>query len=153
MPMVNFVLRDQQNSIDRMSIHLRELPLYCTSQINGKDPKAFSTSKEPCRNEQWVRERQNERKREGRPNEITSNRKGLEGSLRPLLCMKASMSHPCVPLTARLPRTPHSHALLTVSWKQAERESPSVPITEEERWKAGGTREGEGEGGNGQRMN
>lgn len=89
--------------------------------------KQLATVQDPGRNRQWVRERQSERKREGRLNEITSNRKGLEGSLRPLLCMKASMSHPCVPLTTRLPRTPHSHALLTVSWKQAERKSPILP--------------------------
>lgn len=89
--------------------------------------KQLATVQDLGRNRQWERERQREREREGRLNEITSNRKGLEGSLRPLLCMKASMSHPCVPLTARLPRTPHSHALLTVSWKQAERESPILP--------------------------
>lgn len=59
--------------------------------------------------------RVNERKREGRPNEITSNRKGMGGSAQPLLCVKAGMSHLSVPLTARLPRTAHSHALLTVS--------------------------------------
>lgn len=71
--------------------------------------------------------RVNERKREGRPNEITSNRKGLGGSAQPLLCVKAGMSHLSVPLTARLPRTAHSHALLTVSWKWSERESPILP--------------------------